>query len=207
MIQHIKDIFQNYQAKPIGNVKEYATLLPLLYKDGEIHILYEVRGQSISHPSDTSFPGGRIEVGESPQEAALREAHEEIGLLPDHVQIIGELDYIVRDFRVVYCYIGLVSHFDFNAFEESEEVSRIFTIPLSTLLQLEPDYYPIHITEDLSPDFPFEEVIPHQTRQQRHRDISVPVYPLRPDIDENLWGLTAQLTHRFIDIIRTEDKV
>ena len=204
MIQQITQIFQNYQAKPLGNVKEYATILPLIEINGQWHILYEVRGKFISHPSDTSFPGGKIELGETPQEAAIREAYEEIGVDPQAIDIIGELDYIVRDFRVVYCYVAVIRSYDFAHFQESDEVSRIFTVPLDYLLDKKPKFFPIHITENLADHFPFEQIFPKQNYHQRQRDIEIPVYQLRPLVNENLWGLTAQLTHRFIEIIRQE---
>jgi 8-oxo-dGTP pyrophosphatase MutT (NUDIX family) len=44
-----------------------------------------------SHPGQVSFPGGGIDPGETPVEAALREAWEETGLDPERVQVIGEL--------------------------------------------------------------------------------------------------------------------
>ena len=44
-----------------------------------------------SHPGQVSFPGGSLDAGETPREAALREAHEEIGLEPSQVVVFGEL--------------------------------------------------------------------------------------------------------------------
>ena len=44
-----------------------------------------------SHPGQVSFPGGSLDAGETPREAALREAHEEIGLEPAQVEVFGEL--------------------------------------------------------------------------------------------------------------------
>lgn len=205
MIHQIQEIFQNYQAKPMGEVKEYATLLPLIFIDNELHILFEVRSPYISHPSDTSFPGGKIEIGETPQEAAIREAHEEINVSPQAIEIIGELDYIVRDFRIVYCYVAFINTYNLDSFEASDEVSHLFTIPLRFLLEQEPDFFPIHITENLTDAFPFDQIFSKKDYQQHQRDIIIPVYHLRPFIEENLWGLTAQLIHRFIEIIRKEN--
>jgi 8-oxo-dGTP pyrophosphatase MutT (NUDIX family) len=44
-----------------------------------------------THPGDVVFPGGRLEDGETPEETAIREAHEEIGLPPGGVEVIGGL--------------------------------------------------------------------------------------------------------------------
>lgn len=42
-----------------------------------------------AHPGQVAFPGGKIDAGETPVEAALREAHEELGIDPRHVDVIG----------------------------------------------------------------------------------------------------------------------
>ena len=57
---------------------------------GEL-LLTERAHQMRSHPGQVSFPGGSLDAGETPREAALREAHEEIGLEPSQVEVFGEL--------------------------------------------------------------------------------------------------------------------
>ena len=69
-----------------------AVLIPIL--DGEEpSLLLTLRTETVStHKGQISFPGGSLEPGESPRNAALREAQEEIGLDPGEVRILGELD-------------------------------------------------------------------------------------------------------------------
>ena len=57
---------------------------------GEL-LLTERNHHMRSHPGQVSFPGGSLDEGETPVEAALREAHEEIGLVPAEVEVFGEL--------------------------------------------------------------------------------------------------------------------
>jgi 8-oxo-dGTP pyrophosphatase MutT (NUDIX family) len=62
------------------------------------------------HPGEISFPGGRLDPGETLLECALREAHEEIGLDPDGVDVVGALppiSTVVTGYKVVP-FVGLV---------------------------------------------------------------------------------------------------
>jgi len=46
-------------------IRNYAVLIPIIEVDGKDHILFEVRSQNITQPGEVSFPGGRVEMGET----------------------------------------------------------------------------------------------------------------------------------------------
>ncbi|HXN56862.1 MAG TPA: CoA pyrophosphatase [Myxococcales bacterium] len=70
-----------------------AVLVPLLPREDAVELLFTSRSAELkTHAGQVSFPGGSIESGETPREAALREAREEVGLDSAHVEVIGELD-------------------------------------------------------------------------------------------------------------------
>jgi 8-oxo-dGTP pyrophosphatase MutT (NUDIX family) len=72
--------------------RQAAALALLFAKDHRPHIVLTLRASHLPHHADqVSLPGGRIEPGETIEAAALREAHEEIGLSPDVVRTIGVL--------------------------------------------------------------------------------------------------------------------
>ncbi len=86
------------------------------------------------HRGEVSFPGGRMDPGETPVQTALREAHEEVGLEPGHVHLHGELEhlntvvsrsYIVPKVATVDEALPLVG--------ETSEVDRVFWLPLAEL--------------------------------------------------------------------------
>ena len=92
------------------------------------------------HPGQVSFPGGRIDPGDgSPEAAALREAQEEIGLDPAHVDIAGRLgDYVTgTGYRItpVVALLPKGAELDDLALVPSpDEVAEVFALPLSVLL-------------------------------------------------------------------------
>jgi 8-oxo-dGTP pyrophosphatase MutT (NUDIX family) len=82
--------------RPTPRTRTSAVLVPLYEEDGELHVVLTRRSSNLrSHTSEVSFPGGRSDDGETPLETAVREAHEEIGLVPRLVRPIGELDMFV----------------------------------------------------------------------------------------------------------------
>ena len=73
-----------------------AVLVALFEEDGESRVVLTRRSTQLrTHQGQVSFPGGRIEPGEDALDAALREAHEEIGLDPAAVRPVG---YLARAF-------------------------------------------------------------------------------------------------------------
>jgi 8-oxo-dGTP pyrophosphatase MutT (NUDIX family) len=89
-----------------------AVLVPVYLTGGEMHVVFTKRRDDLRrHAGEVSFPGGRYDEGEPDLLAtALREAHEEIGLRPDGVQILGALQptpTIATGFSV-YPFVGLI---------------------------------------------------------------------------------------------------
>ena len=76
-----------------GTSKRPAAVLCALFdEDGQCHVILTRRSSRLrSHTHQVSFPGGRIDRGETAVEAALREAHEEVGLDPATVDVFGQL--------------------------------------------------------------------------------------------------------------------
>jgi 8-oxo-dGTP pyrophosphatase MutT (NUDIX family) len=87
------------------------------------------------HSGQVSFPGGRIDPGDtSPEAAALREAHEEIGLEASFVEILGRLsDYVTGTGYRVTPVLALVSP-GFTTTLSAAEVDVVFELPLATLM-------------------------------------------------------------------------
>jgi 8-oxo-dGTP pyrophosphatase MutT (NUDIX family) len=90
--------------------------------------------QMTNHRGEISFPGGRLDAGETPREAALREAHEEVGLDPEMADVVGELEHlntIVSRSYIVPIVATLPTRPELSA--HTPEVDRVMWTPISEL--------------------------------------------------------------------------
>ncbi|HEM5422564.1 CoA pyrophosphatase [Streptococcus suis] len=199
MTDQLQALLKDYKPQPLGEKRSYAVFLPLVWSDNQWQVLYEIRSESISQPGEVSFPGGRVEVGETPQQAAVREVMEELNIQPEQIDILGEIDYLVLERSTVHCFVGRLN-LDWTTILPNEEVARIFTVPLSTLLTTQPVYYQLNSQIVPDCDFPFERLRGGVDYPFSHHKRSVPFYENLP---ENIWGMTAQFTHRFTEIVKS----
>lgn len=115
-----------------------AVLVPIVTRAAGLHLVLTQRAAHLrDHSGQIALPGGKIDPAETPREAALREANEEIGLDPAAVRPLGYLDpYLSATGFLVNPMIGLVdpaAHFRPNP----AEVAEIFEVPLPFLMDRE----------------------------------------------------------------------
>ncbi len=108
-----------------------AVLVPFYFEADEWHLLFTKRTEDLEHhKGQVSFPGGALDEGESPEEAALREAFEEIGLPQSSVEIIARLDDIwTPSYYIITPVVGVISSVEGLA-PSPDEVAKIIRVPL-----------------------------------------------------------------------------
>ena len=175
----LSDGYAEVDLAPDSKVKCAAVLVPLASVDGEWHLLYTRRTDRVeSHKGQVSFPGGACDEGETtPEQTALREAHEEVGILPQDVRVLGRLTNMITitHFRVTPV-VGVVP-WPYVFRVGNEEVARVFTIPLAWLAESRNRW-----------EFPFPE-----------RKRALIAY--HPYDGELLWGATARMTVDFLNLL------
>jgi 8-oxo-dGTP pyrophosphatase MutT (NUDIX family) len=172
-----KDVAQGLYDKPLIRA---AVLVPIvLQPDGMTLLLTRRTDHLKDHPGQIGFPGGRVEPDdEGPMQTALREAHEEVGLSPGQVQVIGYLEphAVVTGFAVTPI-VGFIEPATDRQLD-SFEVAEVFEVPLAFFLD------DANLTRSL----------------RRYRDVEVPLFEYQYE-DRRIWGATAHMIHRLIKLI------
>ncbi len=171
-----------------GPSRPAAVLIPMLHAAEGWHLLYTRRNSDLpEHSGQVSFPGGRSDPEDAnPEETALREAYEEIGLSPADVRLLGRMnDFLTVTNYLVTPVIGVIP-WPYQLQLADYEVSRAFTIPLSWLA----DPVNLEMHQRLLPE-PYN---------------PVPVIYFHEYDGEVLWGASARFTVRLIEILGENQK-
>jgi len=174
-----RDLFNEAANSQGEEPKCAAVLIPLAWFENEWHLLYTRRTDRVdTHKGQVSFPGGACDPGEeTPEQTALREAEEEIGVYAQDVRVLGRLAPMVTitSFRVTPV-VGVVA-WPYAFRIENAEVARVFTMPLAWLA-------------DKNNRWEFN--VPG-------RKYNLIVY--HPYDGEILWGATAIMTDTFMKVL------
>jgi len=122
--------------RPAPPLRPAAVLIALVERGDGVGVLLTRRTEHLEHhPGQISFPGGHIEAHDAdPEAAALREAHEEIGLPPGQVRILGRLgEYVTRTGFHVTPVVGAVRP-PLDLRPDPHEVEEVFEVPLAFFL-------------------------------------------------------------------------
>ncbi|MFE8703107.1 NUDIX hydrolase [Cytobacillus sp. FJAT-54145] len=202
-IENIISKFKNRSPVILGSesFSKYAVLLPLLYKNEEIHILFEVRSLQLRRqPGEICFPGGRVDkTDEDEMETAVRETSEELQLDRELIKNVYPLDFMVTPFgTMIYPFVGVITEPE-NIVPNPAEVGEVFTVPLSYFLENSPDTYEINFKLEPESNFPFDQIAGGEDYNWQTRKMMEHFYYYD---DKVIWGLTARILGHFIEVIK-----
>ena len=176
-----------------------AVLIPLVEHDGSWQVVLEVRAQTLDvQPSEVCLPGGHIEPGEAPLDAAVRETCEELLVARGGIEVLGELGCASGPGGMpLWAFVGILHNYE-GSFS-TDEVSEVFTIGLDWLLAHEPTLYHVELAPHYPEDFPWDRVPGGRDYAWRSQRNEVPFYL---DTDPLVWGATARILRRFAHTLR-----
>ncbi len=145
--------------------------------DGPSVLLTKRSSKLKHHPGQIAFPGGKVDPDDlGPVQAALREAHEEVGLPPENVRVIGTMPTHETVTRFTVTPVLALIETDFTPKPEVGEVDEVFTVPLSHVIN--PDRFSVE---------------GRHWRGTRRHYFTVPYGPYY------IWGATARILRGLAD--------
>lgn len=157
-----------------------AVLVPLLYKDGEWHVLVTQRTQTVDHhKGQIAFPGGTCDPDDADgMETALRETFEEIGVPPTAVEVLGALDdFTTITAFVITPFVGIIIEpVEYSL--SAREVEAVLEVPVTFFLD------PTHFR------------VEQWDQQGKVRGILFWDYG-----EHTIWGATARILKNLLDLV------
>lgn len=192
--QNVRDQFQQMNPHLVGEKafenrwretrKEAAVLVPIIPREGGATVLFTVRSNDMpSHAGQISFPGGKVEKKDANREAtALREAHEEVNIPPDAVDVVGRLG--VHQGGLGFSVTPIIGIVDPTTEIRAcpREVDEVFEAPLAF----------------------FADPGNHRTEQRTHKGVAYKMFAAPYD-RFHIWGLTAGILRTFLDVLQDEN--
>lgn len=182
---------------------KFAVLIPLIEKEEDIHVLFEVRSHKMRRqPGEICFPGGKIDRKDNTEkDAAIRETMEELGVKKTDIQNVYPVDFFVSPFgMLIYPYAGFLKNseeIEINPFE----VAEVFTVPLSFFLEKKPDIHQVNLEVKPEEGFPIDLIPGGETYDWRPLKMNEYFYVYH---DKVIWGLTAKIITHFAELMKKE---
>ena len=179
------------------NTTPCAVIVPLIQKNGEEHLVFEVRSSKLNwQPGDICFPG-KIESGDANAlAAAQRELTEELGVVREQIHILGPLDYVESPVGVTVW--PFAAYIDTQQFTISRgEIDHIFTVPVAWFTAHKPQVCQIEMATRPAPGFPQGLSISGQTQWKQRKNYNVLIYAYQ---NYKIWGITAHILDNFMSI-------
>lgn len=185
LLDRIESALADYNPRRIDHpTAAAAAVLILVHPNGrDSNVIFTERTNHVEHhKGQMSFPGGACDdLDDCSETTALRETFEEIGVVRDHVRIIGSLDDMVTisNFRVTP-HVGVLQHAHPYPYSINDhEVSRVVEVPISFLLE--------------------EGNMELEVREHNGREVLVPAFTYD---GHRIWGATARMLHQLIELLR-----
>ncbi|MCG8640237.1 MAG: CoA pyrophosphatase [Desulfobacterales bacterium] len=196
------------------NFANTAVLVPLICIDGEMHLLFQKRSESIRQGSEVCFPGGLFDpqTDKDYEDTAIRETIEELGIDRNHIKLLGRLDTLVSVLGVtVDPFLSVIQADALSSLKPNpSEVAKVFTLPVSVFCEDNLEIYSVRLMAQSSyidkkgkeflllpsEELGLPEIYHNDWGGMHHR---VLVYKTEQGV---LWGITAEIIHDMVSKIK-----
>ena len=161
-----------------GDPNKGAVMLIIYNKDNNLNLLLIKRQENLkTHPGQISFPGGTHEDKETFLETALRETHEEVGIVPDNLDVLGNLNsvYIPPSDFMVYPFVSWHNSLPICT-PCNDEVAEIIEVPINEFFK--------------------DGAKSSETRINNVSEITVPYFRIK---EHKIWGATAMILSELLE--------
>jgi 8-oxo-dGTP pyrophosphatase MutT (NUDIX family) len=170
---------------PDASRRQAAVLLALFKHDADHHLVFTKRTETLRlHKGQVSFPGGAHDPGDGDLlTTALRESHEEVGIHPGDVTVVGRLDDLptFSTSFVIASFVGLIPY-PYSFRPNPLEVAAVFTAPLSVLA---------------------DPAMTHTYTRSRDDGATIEDYEFHVG-GHVIWGATARIIRHFLQVIQRD---
>jgi 8-oxo-dGTP pyrophosphatase MutT (NUDIX family) len=160
-----------------------AVLVPIVQREDDLYLVFIRRSDSVeSHRGQVAFPGGRVDPTDTTLlDTALREAHEEVGIEPGVVDVLGGFPTMstVSSGMLVAPFVGLLRRPVEYRIQEVE-VAQVFEVSLGALA--DPRYRGVY-------------------EWRRDKDRPSSNFPAIFHSGQTIWGLTLRITENLLDLM------
>ncbi len=200
-LDQMKRLWQNRTCHRNGNLRNFAVLIPLVFRKGEYHVLFEVRARELrNQPGEICFPGGAVEHGESRFAAAVRETVEELKIKRSQIEVIAPMDELITPAGMVITpFLGVIR--GYRGTFSPDEVDRVFTVPLRWFAENEPESYQTEVLTNPGDDFPYDRIPGGRDYQWRRGKYEVLFYRFGSNF---IWGMTAKMMRQTAALYRQD---
>ena len=166
-----------------GTTRGAAILVPIVRRESDLHLVFIRRSDAVeSHRGQVAFPGGRVDPTDATLlHTALREAHEEVGIAPHVVEVLGGFPTMstVSTGMQVAPFVGILSR-PVDYVIQEKEVAEVFEVPL-------------HALSDAQYRGTYE--------WKRDKDRPSSNFPAIFYGGQTIWGLTLRITESMLEIM------
>ncbi|MCI2105605.1 MAG: CoA pyrophosphatase [Intestinimonas sp.] len=192
-IREIEQKLSGHEPELMGVRGHYAVLVPLVEKEGSVHVLLEVRSDTLGRqPGEVCFPGGKMEPGEGVTQCAFRETWEELGIPPSAIRPIARLDLLHhQNGNLMFPLLAQLDPDCLTSLRPNlDEVKEAFLVPLDFLRENSPQVYTYALQPDVGEDFPYERIGFPNGYAWAPGKVEVPIWNYK---NHAIWGMTARI--------------